>query len=177
MAAAPNGSSIFPLTLPTQNIPAEFLQDAYVQLLELINAQCVAASGGTITGGAFNGTVGATTPSTGAFTALTATSGTINSDTIVTLGATQTLTNKTLSAVTISSIASTQTGTFTANGATAVVVANTAVTANSVISFALKTVGGTPAGAPFLSAVTAGTGFSVKVAAGDTSVYNYTITG
>lgn len=66
-------------------------------------------------------------------------------------------------------------GTFVANGATAVVVANTNVTANSVISYAMKTVGGTPAGAPFLSAVTPGTGFSVKVAAGDTSTYNYTI--
>lgn len=68
-------------------------------------------------------------------------------------------------------------GTFTANGATAVVVANTAVSPNSTFTFGLKTVGGTTAGAPFLSAVTAGTGFSVKVAAGDTSVYNYTIIG
>lgn len=70
-----------------------------------------------------------------------------------------------------------QTGTFTANGATGVVVANTAVTANSCIIFGLKTIGGTPAGAPFLSAITAGTGFTVKVVAGDTSVYNYTIIG
>jgi hypothetical protein len=71
----------------------------------------------------------------------------------------------------------TASGTFVANGATAVVVADTNVTANSVINFGLKTVGGTPAGAPFLSAVTAGTGFSVKVAAGDTSTYNYQIVG
>lgn len=70
---------------------------------------------------------------------------------------------------------STVNGTFTANGSTAVVVAETNVTANSTISFGLKTIGGTPAGAPFLSAVTAGTGFSVKVAVGDTSVYNYLI--
>jgi hypothetical protein len=69
------------------------------------------------------------------------------------------------------------TGTFVANGATAVVVAETRVTANSCVDFGLKTIGGTPAGAPFLSAVTAGTGFSVKVAAGDTSTYNYTVTG
>jgi hypothetical protein len=69
------------------------------------------------------------------------------------------------------------TGTFTANGATAVVVANTAVTANSQIMITLKTVGGTPAGQPFLSAITAGTGFSVKSVAGDTSVYNYMIVG
>jgi len=68
-------------------------------------------------------------------------------------------------------------GTFTANEATAVVVANANVTANSVIVITLKTVGGTPAGAPYLSAVTAGTGFSVKAAVGDTSVYNYLIIG
>lgn len=68
-------------------------------------------------------------------------------------------------------------GTFIATGASAVVVANTAVSPNSTISFALKTVGGTPAGAPFLSAVTAGTGFSVKAVAGDTSTYNYAILG
>lgn len=66
-------------------------------------------------------------------------------------------------------------GTFTANGATAVVVAAPKVTANSQIQMTLKTVGGTPAGAPFLSAITPGTGFQVKSVAGDTSVYNYTI--
>ena len=69
------------------------------------------------------------------------------------------------------------TGTVTANGTTAVVVADTKMTANSTVIFTCKTVGGTPAGAPYLSAVTAGTGFSVKAAAGDTSVYNYMIIG
>lgn len=69
------------------------------------------------------------------------------------------------------------TGTFTANGASAVVVADASITANSVIVYGLKTIGGTPAGAPFESAVTAGTGFSVKAVAGDTSIYNYTIIG
>lgn len=69
------------------------------------------------------------------------------------------------------------TGTLTANGSTAVVVADTAMTANSTVIFTAKTIGGTPAGAPYLSAVTAGTGFSVKAAAGDTSVYNYMIIG
>lgn len=68
-------------------------------------------------------------------------------------------------------------GTFTANGSTAVVVADTNVTANAVIIITCKTVGGTPAGAPYLSAVTAGTGFSAKAAVGDTSVYNYKIIG
>lgn len=82
-----------------------------------------------------------------------------------------TLTNATIS------LAAAQTGTFTANGATAVVVSAPTLTANSVISYALKTVGGTPAAKPYESAVTPGTGFSVKVAAGDTSVYNYAIIG
>lgn len=67
------------------------------------------------------------------------------------------------------------TGTFTANGSTAVVVSDSKVGASSTIIFTAKTIGGTPAGAPYLSAVTAGTGFSVKAAAGDTSVYNYAI--
>lgn len=46
--AAANGSSIFPLIFPTQPIPAEFLMDAYVQLIELINTQC-APNGQSIT--------------------------------------------------------------------------------------------------------------------------------
>lgn len=68
-------------------------------------------------------------------------------------------------------------GTFTANGTTAVTVTNANVTANSVILFGVNTVGGTPAGAPFIATVTPGTGFTVKAAAGDTSVYNYIILG
>lgn len=71
----------------------------------------------------------------------------------------------------------TTSGTFTANGATAVVVANSNVTANSIISYGLKTVGGTPGSKPYESAITPGTGFSVKATAGDTSVYNYLIIG
>lgn len=66
-------------------------------------------------------------------------------------------------------------GTFVANGATAVVVSNTNVAVTDTIIFTLNTVGGTPAGAPYLSAIAAGTSFSVKVAAGDTSTYNYAI--
>lgn len=66
-------------------------------------------------------------------------------------------------------------GTFTANGSTAVVVSTTAVTANSVIVYGLKTVGGTPAGKPYESAIVPGTSFSVKAAVGDTSVYNWMI--
>jgi hypothetical protein len=67
-------------------------------------------------------------------------------------------------------------GTFIANEATAVTVANTNVTANSVILFGLKTLGGTAA-APFLVTVTPGTGFTVASGASDTSTYNYIVLG
>lgn len=67
-------------------------------------------------------------------------------------------------------------GTVIANGATPVAAADTAVTADSSIVLTLKTVGGTPHGA-FVSAVTAGTGFSINSLAGDTSTYNYEIRG
>lgn len=68
-------------------------------------------------------------------------------------------------------------GTFTANGTTAVVVSAPAISSNSSITFTLKTIGGTPAGSPYLSSITPGTGFSVKCASGDTSTYNWTIVG
>ena len=68
-------------------------------------------------------------------------------------------------------------GTFTANGATPVVVADTAVTANSAIVFTLKTVGGTVGAAPRCVTITAGTGFNVNCTGSDTSVYNYAIIG
>jgi hypothetical protein len=68
-------------------------------------------------------------------------------------------------------------GTFTANGVTAVTVANTNVTANSLIVFTLKTVGGTVGAYPAIQTITPGTGFTVAATAGDTSVYNYLIIG
>lgn len=67
-------------------------------------------------------------------------------------------------------------GTFTANSGTPVTVVNSAVTANSVILFGLKTAGGTVA-APFMVTVTPGTGFTVNSGGSDTSVYNYIILG
>lgn len=139
MTAAPNGSSIFPFAVPTQPLTAEFLQDAYVQLLELIASQCAAASGATLTS--------------------------------------PTITNPTITGATISSVASGQTGTFTANGVTAVTVANTVVTANSAIIVTLKTVGGTVGAIPAIKTITPGTGFTIAGTASDTSVYNYTIIG
>ena len=69
------------------------------------------------------------------------------------------------------------TGTFTANGATAVTVANTKVTANSQVSFTLGTVGGTVGAVPAIKTITPGTGFTVAATASDTSVYNYLIEG
>ena len=66
-------------------------------------------------------------------------------------------------------------GTFTANGASNVTVADTSVTANSVIIITLKTVGGTVGAYPAIKTITAGTGFDVAATASDTSVYNYRI--
>lgn len=66
-------------------------------------------------------------------------------------------------------------GTFTATGASAVTVANTAVTGDSIIVFTLKTVGGTVGAYPSVKTITPGTGFTVAATASDTSVYNYRI--
>lgn len=68
-------------------------------------------------------------------------------------------------------------GEFTATGSTEVVVADTNVTADSLILWSLKTVGGTPAAVYESSAKVPGTSFSIKSTAGNTSVYNYWIIG
>jgi hypothetical protein len=67
-------------------------------------------------------------------------------------------------------------GTVTANAATPVAVANTAVTATSqvLLTYVSGTQGATGA---FVSSRTAGTGFSIKSVASDTAVYAYTILG
>ena len=64
-------------------------------------------------------------------------------------------------------------GTYVANGATAVVVNYRGSKAGMVLGFTLNAVGGTPAGAPFLSAIVGGTSFSTKAAGGDTSTYTW----
>jgi len=86
-------------------------------------------------------------------------------------------------------IAGVHTGNFTLNGATNVAVADTNVTAASVISFQFKTLGGTDGRNqwgtsawqtgryPKLVSTTPGTGFSVVGLAGDTSIYSYAIVG
>lgn len=68
-------------------------------------------------------------------------------------------------------------GTVTLNGATPVTVANANVTANSIIVFTLKTVGGTVGAVPAIQTITPGTGFTVAGTALDTSIYNITILG
>ena len=66
-------------------------------------------------------------------------------------------------------------GTFTANGTTDVTVDAPQVTAESVIIFTLKTVGGTVGAYPRVVTITPGTGFTVDAASGDTSIYNYVV--
>jgi|HubBroStandDraft_4_1064222.scaffolds.fasta_scaffold00045_18 hypothetical protein len=68
-------------------------------------------------------------------------------------------------------------GTFVANGASAVTVANINLTANSIILVTLKTVGGTVGALPVPQTVTPGTGFTIAGTSGDTSTYNYIILG
>jgi hypothetical protein len=68
-------------------------------------------------------------------------------------------------------------GTFICNGATPVVVADTAVDAGSIILVALLTVGGTVGAIPAVQTITPGTGFTVAGTASDTSIYSYLIVG
>ena len=90
----------------------------------------------------------------------------------------------TATSVTISTAANTltlkqgangKTGTFIANGVTAVTVNNTSITANSGIIITLKTVGGTVGAYPTIQTITATSGFTVAATALDTSTYNYHI--
>lgn len=66
-------------------------------------------------------------------------------------------------------------GVITANGATPVVVANRYITADSVVVFTLKTVGGTVGAYPTIATITPGTGFNFVATAGDTSQYNFIV--
>lgn len=69
----------------------------------------------------------------------------------------------------------TTSGTFTITGATAVTVADAAVTTASIVTFTLKTVGGTVGAYPSIKTITTGTGFTVAGTTADVSVYNYRI--
>jgi hypothetical protein len=66
-------------------------------------------------------------------------------------------------------------GTFTANGSTAVTVTNANLLRTDNVIISLNTVGGTVGAQPVLSTITPGTGFTVVATAGDTSIYNYKI--
>lgn len=68
-----------------------------------------------------------------------------------------------------------QAGTFVANGATAVTVAATGVTAASSIIISRRTAGGTPGAQPTVGTITAGVNFTTSAVAGDTSTFNYSI--
>jgi hypothetical protein len=118
------------------------------------NANNVAITGGTISGVALtldsldNTPIGVTNPSTAAVTTLTATSGSINGDTIVTLNAAQTLTNKVING----------------NNNTLSFIGNSSLT-NSTITINGNTVslGGSitiPTGTGTVTSITAGTGLT-----------------
>lgn len=74
-------------------------------------------------------------------------------------------------------VARASSGTVTLDDSTPVTVANANVTANSIIIFTLKTVGGTVGTYPTIQTITPGTGFTVEGGASDTSTYNYLILG
>jgi hypothetical protein len=65
-------------------------------------------------------------------------------------------------------------GTFTADQTNPKVVANTHVTANSIILITVKTPAGT-VGPAYVSAVNPGVSFTVRSRVSDTSLYNYII--
>lgn len=64
-------------------------------------------------------------------------------------------------------------GSFVCNGASAVTVADAAVTASSIIVPTLGTVGGTVGAIPAVKTITPGTGFTIAGTASDTSTYAY----
>ena len=66
-------------------------------------------------------------------------------------------------------------GTVTVNGANGIAVTNTEVTANSVIIFTLKNSNSSIPKPPYLTSITAGSGFTVRSETGDGSTYNYLI--
>lgn len=95
-----------------------------------------------------------------------------------TFGALEQITNTKLhnlvDSATIAGITGTN-GTFTADGATPVTVANTSVAITDTIIISLNTVGGTVGVQPHVATITAATGFTVLCTASDTSIYNYVI--
>ena len=77
--------------------------------------------------------------------------------------------------INIDHIYSTLKGTVTVNGANGIVVTNSEVTANSVIIFTLKNSNSSVPNIPYITSITAGTGFTVRSQTSDGSTYNYLI--
>lgn len=146
MAVPPNVGGEFSTSLATQNADAVAITGGTIAGVTL--------TGATLTTGAFNGTVGATTPSSGAFTTLTASTG---------------LTNTPIT------LKSTRVGTFVANGATPVTVSNTTFAITDAVIISLNTIGGTVGVQPHVATVTGASGFTVVCTASDTSTYNYAL--
>ena len=67
-------------------------------------------------------------------------------------------------------------GTFTCTSSGTITVANTAVTANTIVIVTVKTAG-SPGVTPYIATITPGTGYTITCASGDTTVYNYIILG
>ena len=134
-------------------------------------------TGATQTGGSINNTpVGATTPSTGAFTTLSASvSGTVGGDTITTNTAAQTLTNKTLTLPIIASISNTGVLTLPTSTDTLVGRATTDTLTNKSMSGSTNTFTNIPNNALTNSSLTIGStaislGATASTLAGLTSV-------
>lgn len=66
-------------------------------------------------------------------------------------------------------------GTFVANGASGVNIANTNYSVTDTVAISLNTVGGTVGALPTIQIGTTGTGFQIKATASDTSTYNYSL--
>ena len=67
-------------------------------------------------------------------------------------------------------------GTFTCTSSGTITVANTGVSANSIVIVTVKTAG-SPGATPYIATITPGTGYTITCASGDTSVYNYIVLG
>jgi hypothetical protein len=70
-----------------------------------------------------------------------------------------------------------KTGTFVANGASAVTVADPRVDASTIILIGLETPSGTVGAKPAVHTITPGTGFTVVATASDDSTYRYALVG
>jgi len=145
---------------------------AVVSYTYLASGVIISATQSGSLSGAFNGTVGATTPNTGSFTTLAASGATTTA--AISSSASHTFTAATAGIV-LKQGANGLVGTFVCNGTSAVTVSNTNVAITDCIIISLNTVGGTVGAIPHLATITAGTGFTTVGTASDTSTYNYCI--